>query len=189
MGYCCTPRCWNTPHAWQMGWITAQQWDGGKLLPGYTLTATLASQSTTSRSGLRIVPTWAAAADPLFVGYRTKAKGDSWLSADVAGKVSIYSAAITGTYDAQLTTWLGSFSGERLASHGQPAATALHLCSFGPAGPRRLMLGASRPAMLPPPFFTVRAGLLEQLRRRMTCAYLPAAPPHDLCRAASCAAA
>ena len=112
MGYCCTPRCWNTPHAWQMGWITVQQLDGSSLAPGQTVTITMASQSASPNSGLRIVPTWAAGADPLFVGYRTKAKGDTWLADEVAGRVSIYTSAISGTYDIQTTVWVAGLAGE-----------------------------------------------------------------------------
>lgn len=44
MAYCCAYRCFNTPHAWQLGWISVQQVDGASLAPGQTVTATLASQ-------------------------------------------------------------------------------------------------------------------------------------------------
>ncbi len=104
MGYCCSDRCFNTPHAWQMGWISVQQLDGTSLKPGHTLTTNISSQSLSYRSGLRIVPDWAPGTAPVFLGFRTKAGGDSSFT-DLARKLHIYSANITNSFDPQVTTW------------------------------------------------------------------------------------
>ena len=66
--YCCQDRCPNTPHAWQLGWISVRQLDGTSLKPGVPVTLAVASQALSSQSGLRIVPSWAAGVDPIFVG-------------------------------------------------------------------------------------------------------------------------
>ena len=105
MGYCCTERCPNTPHAWQMGWISVQQLDGSSLKAGQTVTATLSSQAVSARSGMRIQPSWTAGVDPIFLGYRTKALGDAELPAEAAGKVHLHTSAISNSYDAQVTIW------------------------------------------------------------------------------------
>ena len=83
MGYCCTDRCPNTPHAWQLGWITAQQINGSAIKPGQTLTFSINSQAVSRQAGLRI--TGLNGSDPLFVGYRTKAGGDAPAPVDIAG--------------------------------------------------------------------------------------------------------
>ncbi|PSC74160.1 hypothetical protein C2E20_2632 [Micractinium conductrix] len=110
MGYCCQDRCPNTPHAWQLGWISVRQLDGASLKPGVPVTLTVASQALSSQSGLRIVPSWAAGVDPIFVGYRTKASGDAALEPQLAGRLHLYTAGITNTYDPKLTSWKGSLS-------------------------------------------------------------------------------
>ena len=71
MGACCADRCPNTAHAWQMGWTRADQLDGASLKPGQTYNATLATQATTVRSAIRVLPTWNSAAAPMFIGFRT----------------------------------------------------------------------------------------------------------------------
>jgi hypothetical protein len=110
MGYCCTDRCFNTPHAWQAGWLTVRQLNGSSLPAGQTVSLELSSQGLVAQSGARIVPSWAAGVDPLFLGYRTATGIDANLGS-LAGKVHCYSAAIQNTYDASPTTWLASLSG------------------------------------------------------------------------------
>ena len=117
MGYCCSDRCPNTPHAWQLGWITPRQLDGTSLKPGQTVAATVAAQSISRFSGLRIVPSWAAGADPLFVGYRTPTYGDTGIETDAVpgendaslppapGRLHVYTAPIRGPTDSRFTTW------------------------------------------------------------------------------------
>ena len=105
MGYCCSDRCPNTPHAWQMGWLSVQQLDGTSLKAGQTVRATLLSQAVTSSAGLRIVPSWVAGVDPVFVGFRTKRGGDAGLEPHDSGKVHVHTAAIANTFDAKLTIW------------------------------------------------------------------------------------
>ncbi|KAL4857219.1 hypothetical protein ACK3TF_002516 [Chlorella vulgaris] len=110
MGYCCYDRCPNTPHAWQLGWLSVQQLDGTTVQAGQTVRATLASQSVSLNSGMRIVPTWTTGQDPLFIGYRTLAGGDAAMLDTDAGRVHLYTAAITNTYNAAPTTWKKSLS-------------------------------------------------------------------------------
>ncbi|KAL4421679.1 hypothetical protein ABPG77_001220 [Micractinium sp. CCAP 211/92] len=114
MGYCCADRCPNTPHAWQLGWITAQQINGSAIKPGQTLTFNINSQAVSRQTGLRI--TGLDGSDPLFVGYRTKAGGDTPAPADIAGasisagRLHLYTAAIANTFDPKPTSWMGSVS-------------------------------------------------------------------------------
>ena len=72
MGYCCTNRCLNTPHAWQMGWVSPQVLDGTSLVAAKTVTANFAAQTRGASSGLKIKPTWAgvASAESVYLGYR-----------------------------------------------------------------------------------------------------------------------
>lgn len=51
MGYCCTDRCYNTPHAWQLGWISPALVDADALLPGQPKNMTLYTQSVFTKSG------------------------------------------------------------------------------------------------------------------------------------------
>ncbi|KAL4440188.1 hypothetical protein ABPG75_003189 [Micractinium tetrahymenae] len=105
MGFCCADRCPNTPHAWQLGWISVQQLEGG-LARGQALPVALPSQSLTAAgAGLRVLPAWSPGAPPLFVGYRTRHRGDAALDPSLASKVHVYSANITNQYDSVQTTW------------------------------------------------------------------------------------
>ncbi|KAL4440139.1 hypothetical protein ABPG75_003140 [Micractinium tetrahymenae] len=112
MGYCCSDRCPNTPHAWQLGWLSVQQLDGAALLPGQTVTSTMASQGASAFSGIQILPSWAAGVDPIFVGYRTRTGGDAGTGQLIAGddgapgRLHIYSAPISNTFDPKETNWV-----------------------------------------------------------------------------------
>ena len=117
MGYCCSDRCPNTPHAWQLGWISVQQLDGTSLKPGQTVETILASNSASPRSGLRIVPSWAAGVDPLFLGYRTKVGGDAAAGADIASKLHVNSAGITNSFDPKETTWHAALGAGQAWTH------------------------------------------------------------------------
>ncbi|KAI7842874.1 hypothetical protein COHA_003491 [Chlorella ohadii] len=89
MGSCCFNRCFNTPHAFQLGWISAQQ--RAALAPGQSVSLQLPSQSVSAAgSALRVVPTWAPGVPDLWLGYRTKAGGDAELFDAFAGKLSAY---------------------------------------------------------------------------------------------------
>lgn len=100
MGFCCEPRCFSTPHSWQMGWVAVQQLDGASLAPGATYRTWVASQSAAPQSGLRILPTWAPAADAIFLGVRHRAGGDAKLSPLVLNKVHVYQSRAGHTFDA-----------------------------------------------------------------------------------------
>jgi hypothetical protein len=66
----CSDRCLNTAHAWQLGWVAPQVLDGASLPPGGTVSATIAAQTRSPNSGLKIrLSSWAAA-DNIYVGYR-----------------------------------------------------------------------------------------------------------------------
>lgn len=89
MGSCCFTRCFNTPHAFQLGWISAQQLTA--LAPGQSISLQLPSQSASSAgSALRVVPTWAPGVQELWLGYRTKAGGDAELFDAFASKLNAY---------------------------------------------------------------------------------------------------
>jgi hypothetical protein len=88
-----------------MGWLSVQQLDGTSLKAGQTVRATLLSQAVASSAGLRIVPSWVAGVDPVFVGFRTKRGGDAGLETQDSGKVHVHTAAIANTFDAKLTVW------------------------------------------------------------------------------------
>ncbi|PSC76701.1 subunit of the ESCRT-III complex [Micractinium conductrix] len=107
MGYVGYTRCMNTPHAWQLGWTSAQQLDGASLAPGQTVTATLASQTTAGAArgaALRVLPDWAPAGTaPLFVGYRSRELGDAELPPSLAGRLLIYSAPSAHSLDPEQT--------------------------------------------------------------------------------------
>lgn len=118
-----------------MGWLNVQQLDGSSLTPGATVTATLPSSSTSAQSGLRVVPSWAAGATPVFLGLRSTANGDAGLAASLAGRVHVYSANITNTYDAGAseTRWEGSLAAG--GAWAQPAASlVVRVKSFSAAG-------------------------------------------------------
>lgn len=105
MGYCCEPRCFNTPQSWQMGWLSVQHFDASNLRAGQTVETTLASQATSVLSGVRIKPTWLSGGEPIFMSLRTRAGGDALLSAAAANKVHIHTSPIEHSFDSQLTTW------------------------------------------------------------------------------------
>lgn len=50
MGHCCTNRCPNVVHGWQMGWYPLQQIDKEHLPPGTTLAIKLAAGATLARA-------------------------------------------------------------------------------------------------------------------------------------------
>lgn len=108
MGSCCAERCPNTPHAWQLGWLTVRQLDGASLRAGQTVTAALPTQAASDRTGLRILASWATGVEPVFLGFRTRSRGDAGLDRAVAGRVLIHTSAINNTYDAQFTTLLAA---------------------------------------------------------------------------------
>ncbi|KAL6765891.1 Gametolysin peptidase M11-domain-containing protein [Haematococcus lacustris] len=60
MGYCCQRRCFNAPHAWQMGWSQAvDAIDSRTLTPGTTRIYSLPSQLSARRSFLSVTTDWA----------------------------------------------------------------------------------------------------------------------------------
>ncbi len=97
-----------------------QQLDGSSLKAGQTVSVRLASQSVSARSGLRIVPSWTSGVDPIFVGLRTRARGDAGLDPAMAGKVHVYTSAISNTFDAQLSIWRAALA--RGSSWEEPTA-------------------------------------------------------------------
>lgn len=116
MGYCCFDRCWNTPHAWQAGWLTATEFDASNFSPGQTAVLRLDSQSVygnSARSAARVIPSWAPGAMPLFVGYRTAVGVDAALAPGLAGRVLLHTSHVSGAQDAQFTYLAGALEGER----------------------------------------------------------------------------
>lgn len=108
MGGCCMDRCPNTPHAWQMGWLSLTQLDGDSLRPGQTRPLRLSAQPTAAAAGpggsagVRINATWVPAVpEAIFVGYRTRSGGDVALAASMVNRVIVYQSASVNTFDAQ----------------------------------------------------------------------------------------
>ncbi|KAL4431482.1 hypothetical protein ABPG75_006738 [Micractinium tetrahymenae] len=110
LGQCCGARCFNAPHAWQLGWTSPQQLDSGSLPVGQPHNVTFASQSRTAQAGLRIdAPRWAGnASDPLYLSLRLPEGGDSQLGWQFTTAVSVHSGASRGGKDAQLTFLLAT---------------------------------------------------------------------------------
>lgn len=52
MGHCCTSRCPNVVHGWQMGWYPVQQFDATHLKPGTTIAVKLAPGATQAKAPL-----------------------------------------------------------------------------------------------------------------------------------------
>ncbi|KAL4459157.1 hypothetical protein ABPG75_014022 [Micractinium tetrahymenae] len=90
VGQCCTPRCYNLPHAFQLGWAAPQLLDGTSLLAGQSRAVTFAAHSCSRFSGLVVNATWAAGAPALYVSYRLAERGDRGLLPDFVGKVSVH---------------------------------------------------------------------------------------------------
>lgn len=112
----------STPQAWQMGWLAVQQLDGASLGPGQPVTVQLPPQTSSERSGLRVVPSWAPPeALPLFAGYRVTAGVDAALPEEAAGKVHIHSSAIAHYKDSKPTTWLAALGGARRCARAAAA--------------------------------------------------------------------
>lgn len=150
MGFCCSARCLNTPHAWQMGWISVQQLSGAQLAAGQPLGLRLASQAVNASSGARIRPTWVAGATPVFLGYRTRQRGDAQLGPGLADRVHLYTSPIAGTLDAAPTVWLGALAGERAPPSPRPGACSElrsrpHARSASPRRPQPLAQSTPRP--------------------------------------------
>ena len=112
-------RCFNTPHAYQLGWLRTQQLDGTSLPPATTVSVTLPAQTRGAPSGLRIRLPFMGATS-LFLGYRLPEGGDAGLPAAYTGKVSVYSHAATDNYNG-----LGALS-YHLAALGAPGAAFTH---------------------------------------------------------------
>lgn len=99
-----------------MGWLTLQQLDSSSLKPGQTVQLRLASQAISSQTGARIdVSSWVAGVDPIFVGFRTAERGDRGLSAGAAGRVHVYTAPTSHTFDSRPTLWKAGLEGEAWA--------------------------------------------------------------------------
>lgn len=88
-----SPTLAATPRLLQLGWVSVRQYNGSTLRPGQTVSTWVTSQALSAASGVRIVPTWAPAADPVFVGFRTAAGGG-----DYNKKLNVYTGAPGGSH-------------------------------------------------------------------------------------------
>jgi hypothetical protein len=101
MGYCCDVRCFNPPHAWQMGWATAvaPAYSAATLPAGAWERRVLPAAITTSRNYLRLRPDWSSSAPGggrqlnIYLSYRKRLGYDGGLSVSrgFADKVAVYS--------------------------------------------------------------------------------------------------
>lgn len=115
MGYCCSDRCMNTPHAWQLGWLEPQLINDALLAPAQTRSVTLAAQGRTRLSGLRIEATWVQGQPPLFLGYRLAEGPDLTLANTFTNRISLYTFSGLGNHSPEFSYFLGSAAvGENL---------------------------------------------------------------------------
>lgn len=149
MGYCCSNRCLNAPHAWQVGWAQHVLVNGTNLAPGNTVSITIAAQGTANRTGVRIHPTWTSL-DPLTLSFRIRnpSTGDVSLPDEVNARVQIHTSAIMNSWDSQPTLW-------RTSLGGAPARVCVCMCQGGERGRCEgggcmdgLVLGCVRPVDL-----------------------------------------
>ncbi|KAG2450776.1 hypothetical protein HYH02_004613 [Chlamydomonas schloesseri] len=124
MGYCCTPRCFNAPHNWQVGWDDPTARLGGwDLPPGLPARYTLASglgrnaPPPRGRSGavLRVDAAWAGVDDggvgtTLWVSYRAGKSVYDQLPDELTDRVSIFWYPGTDPNDATVTVRLAALA-------------------------------------------------------------------------------
>ena len=92
------PRCFSTPHAWQLGWIAVQELNSTNLPAGQVVTLTTASQAVSRQSGIRVLLDWTGpqtSERSVFVGYRTAQGGDAWLKDARFATLAVYANKVT----------------------------------------------------------------------------------------------
>ncbi|EFN53477.1 expressed protein [Chlorella variabilis] len=153
MGWCCDNRCWNMPHAWQMGWNAARTYDAATLIRGRTYNVSLGSQSRYAatdlpvRNSIRVLP-WnvpgvgANKPVPLWISFRTRTRGDMGLAAGWDDKVHIHSSGISDPYDSAFTNWETMLGVDETWTHpvlnvtvrrypsNNPSAAVVTLCRY-----------------------------------------------------------
>ncbi|GAB4814591.1 hypothetical protein N2152v2_001637 [Parachlorella kessleri] len=136
MGLCCGVRCYNAPHAYQMGWFPVVQLDGSRLLAGTTVSALLAPQP--QGRGLHVQPDWASGATPFFLSYRQPSGYDKDLANTAypaftayGGLTNIYASA-TWDQNGATTQWLAAIgNSSAVYSDSATGITFRHLGSEG----------------------------------------------------------
>lgn len=107
------------PHAWQLGWSAVREFNATTLPRGRTVNVSLASQSAFAasllpiRNGLRVVPSWAAGGEPMWMSFRTRTRGDLGLLSGYENRVHIHTSALADPLDSAFTTWEAMLPGEQ----------------------------------------------------------------------------
>ncbi|KAL4425743.1 hypothetical protein ABPG75_009759 [Micractinium tetrahymenae] len=118
MGYCCSDRCYNTAHSWQLGWLAPQVLDSSSLGPGDTRSVTFAAQSRSKYSGMQIdATTWLGGQNTtLYVSLRLPESGDSALGLPYTGHVNVHNFTSRDNFTPRLSYLLGTLGeGEGMA--------------------------------------------------------------------------
>eukprot|EP00877_Chromochloris_zofingiensis_P010829 jgi/Chrzof1/59/Cz01g02040.t1 len=97
MGFCCDLRCYNTPHSYQLGWVSPlDTLSVGSFGAGRWQRYTVPAHVTSPKNFIRINPDWvdSAAAYHMFISYRKKIGYDTGLNADTGfgNRVIVYSS-------------------------------------------------------------------------------------------------
>lgn len=116
-GYCCSNRCFNMAHAWQLGWVAPQLLNGTTLAPGQTRNISTKALTRTSNSGLKIDITWVQGQASLFLGYRLAEGPDGGLDTAFAGKVGVHSYAGTSNHSPDFSYLLGQMGPGESMTH------------------------------------------------------------------------
>lgn len=124
MGDCCSNRCYNTPHSYQLGWSSPV--DGGdmtsaNMIPGTWTSFNLPSQILRQQNFIKIdASTWLGGVDDapisVYVGYRTARGYDRSMNSTVVGKVSIYTwtGVTRPIYGGPVSQLIGSISAQTM---------------------------------------------------------------------------
>mmetsp|Transcript_25905 Transcript_25905/g.52789 ORF Transcript_25905/g.52789 Transcript_25905/m.52789 type:complete len:775 (-) Transcript_25905:189-2513(-) len=89
MGFCCTNRCFNSPHAWELGWINPSlELDSSNLANHQHITADLKSMSVSDEGTIVITADWAEG-DVYWLQLKTAHTYDKFLDTDWLNNVQI----------------------------------------------------------------------------------------------------
>ncbi|KAL6753142.1 Gametolysin peptidase M11-domain-containing protein [Haematococcus lacustris] len=152
MGACCRTRCFNAPHAWQVGWLRAAPsavFSSANLLPGHTVTLSLPATINDPDSLAVVYPDWvlprtgALPYDVIFISYRALDGGeyDSAIPFFYTGGLLIHTwngaGQLDGSLDSQIQARL--FPGQTWSDGGALNAwLTVHLVNTSaslPGGP------------------------------------------------------
>eukprot|EP00928_Gymnodinium_smaydae_P043063 TRINITY_DN28938_c0_g2_i2.p1 TRINITY_DN28938_c0_g2~~TRINITY_DN28938_c0_g2_i2.p1 ORF type:complete len:646 (+),score=79.93 TRINITY_DN28938_c0_g2_i2:129-2066(+) len=91
MGYCCSVRCYNAPHSWELGWMQPSlELDSSTLSNGQTMDGvTLKSMSLHSDGAITITTDWAPVTQVFWLQLKTAHSYDKYMKAAWRGNVQV----------------------------------------------------------------------------------------------------